>query len=228
MSVVLDKLKLALSWVVWPLTYAAMFLFSFIVNIRTHYDDVGFFLVKRPLIVISNHRGIFDPWHISYALPFRLLFGQVFPLRPYSSVELSEKNRVGRILKSLGIMNVVYFIYNTISLPKVAAFEDKILPLVDALKDKQSILMFPEGKLISDDSISNFRKGVVKIHQLTGALILPVAIKYEKRRSIFRKVSVAIGKPFAIPEEVLDTDTKDLQTARNYVRNKVALLYEKI
>jgi 1-acyl-sn-glycerol-3-phosphate acyltransferase len=228
MSATFDKLKLALSWLAWPLTYATMFLFSFIVNINTYYEDVGFLSVQRPLIVISNHRSIFDPWYISFATPFQILFGRIFPLRPYSSVELSEKSTLARILKTMGIMKVVYFIYNTITIPKGATLDEKILPLVGALKRNQSVLMFPEGKLIRDESISDFKKGVVRIHQLTGALILPVAIKYEKRASISRKVNVAIGKPFAIPKEFFDTSTNEFQSARNYIREKVLALYEKI
>jgi 1-acyl-sn-glycerol-3-phosphate acyltransferase len=223
-----DKIKSVLSWASWSITYGVMYLLSIFHKVETIYEDRNFLSVHRPIIVISNHRGIFDPWHISSAIPFKILFGRIFPIRVYSSVELSEKNTSGRILKTLGIMRVVYFLYNAILLPKSGTFDEKIQPLLEAIKKNESILIFPEGQLIFDDSISDFKKGVVRVHQLTGALILPIAIKYEKKASIFRKVNIVIGKPFAIPEDFFDSSTDDFRSARNYLREKVISLYEKI
>jgi 1-acyl-sn-glycerol-3-phosphate acyltransferase len=90
-------------------------------------------------------------------------------------------------------------------------------------------MLFPEGRLTSGDSILDFKKGVVRLHQLTGAPILPVAIRYDSNKLIFNNVHIAIGKPFMISEELLENNTQDkFQNSRNYVREKVSILYEKL
>lgn len=233
MSMAFDKIKLGLSWIAWLITYAVMavlFPLSFLMDVRISYDDQSFQGMQRPLIIISNHRSILDPWLIAYALPFRILFGKIFPIRTLTSIQFSEKNRVGRIFKATGIMGLAYFFYNAISLPEGGSFEQKIDPFIKALNNKQSVLLFPEGRLSSEESILEFKKGVVVLHQQTSAPILPVAIRYEGRGLFFRKVHIAIGRPFTISEEFFINSKQDneFRSSRNFVREKVLTLYEKL
>ena len=221
--ILVETVKLGLSWVTWPLTYLVMYALSLFIKVNVTYEDPDLSSIKRPLIIISNHRKIFDPWYISFAIPFGTLFGKIFPLRPYSTLHISKKNVLGYfILKSMRMIKLTYFIYNTIQVPENASFDEKISPIVTALRKKQSILFFPEGRLSLDDSISDFKKGIVRIQQLSGAQILPVAIRYDKG------VYVSVGKPITIPKELIENhDSDEFQAARNFLREKVLDLYSK-
>lgn len=219
-------IRSVIAWVMWRITYGVMYFFLLFISMEVFCDVESIKKLKKPVIIISNHRSILDPWYISFAIPFSIFFDNIFPLRPYSSLILSEKNVAGRILKNMGVVKFIYFIYNTIDVSDAHSFEEKVAPLISALDEKQSILMFPEGRLVSDDSILEFKKGIVRIYEKTKAPILPIAIKYKKTFFPFYKIIISIGKPIHIPESLLLSEgSSDYKEARDFLRNQVVDQY---
>jgi 1-acyl-sn-glycerol-3-phosphate acyltransferase len=220
------KIKIFIAWFIWRLTYAIKNLFLVFTKLHVVYEDNKFNGIRKPLILISNHQGIFDPWYISFAIPFRVLFDEIYPLRVFSSVKMSEKNAVGKIFKAVGLMRLAYYSYNSIEVPNAGTLEEKIAPLVEAINNNESVLIFPEGGLALSESVREFKKGVIKLHKITRAPIVPISIRYKKRKFPFFDIYISIGKVFSIPQGLLnEVADKEFLEARTLLRNTVVQLY---
>ncbi len=182
---------------------------------------------RAPMIIASNHKGVLDSWIIFQALPFGVFY-RLLPVRPYAAKKFSSSNKICCWLDRIGLIDLVYFIFNVVKIDHHLAFDKKIAPLVRALKDGQSIFLFPEGRLNYDFfDIGLFKKGVVELHRQTAVPVLPCAIKYHRRGSIGWRISVRFGEPFRIPEEIMVKDDLKMVYLQgtSLVRKKVKWLY---
>jgi 1-acyl-sn-glycerol-3-phosphate acyltransferase len=133
---------------------------------------------------------------------------------------------LSKILAKLGIIRLVYFMYGVAGIKSAWTFEEKIAPLVDALKHGDTVLIFPEGKLGRGDTVSTFRRGVAYLYNQTMARILPAAINFNFNGHGDR--AIVIGAPTRIPEKIIvkeDYDNSYYQESCEYLRRIVLSLY---
>ncbi|MGM0628822.1 MAG: lysophospholipid acyltransferase family protein [Patescibacteria group bacterium] len=218
------KIKKSVALSVWFFSYFVVFIVSKIfLSIQTYYEDENFKDVKKPMVVVSNHKTPFDPWIIFVSLPFTVLL-RLFPIRPFAKKEF-KGNSFLAVLSKLKITKFIYYIYDVITIPDTDSFDGKIDPLVEALKNKNTILMFPEGGIFFKEGVSEFKKGAVAIQERSGAPILPCSVRLGSKRLFRRKVFVSFGEVLYIPKDLFNED-ESYTEAREYLREKVSGLYE--
>ena len=72
--------------------------------------------------------------------------------------------------------------------------------LSEYVKGGNLLALFPEGHIQRDGEIDNFKGGAVLIAYLSDAPIIP--IYHQKRKNIWHRVRLAIGKPFNVKEMI--------------------------
>ena len=192
------------------------------------YLDPDFDHVRRPIVLMTNHQGMLDPWIISSSLPFGI-FKRLLPLRPYASKRITDKSKLLYWLDRLNFVKIIYYLYDVLILPpKEASFDEKLAPSLEALANHESLIFFPEGGLTLTDEIRPFRRGIVEIQRRTGVPILPCAIRYHRRGWVGYRISVTIGQPMFIPETILNRrETKQAHfEGSEYLRAEMTRLYE--
>lgn len=134
----------------------------------------GRLLGTRPTIFTCNHQSLIDGVLIALASPRPLVFAV--------NVDHAQTNTVTRtglrVLSSLGLGEVV-------------AVDDSrpcgIRQLVKALKQGQSVMVFPEGRISKDGRPSEAMPGVAWMAQRTGAAAHPLRIRGAHRSRWFAK-----------------------------------------
>lgn len=219
------KIRKHIASFVWPSTcILAFFIFRIFYKITVSYEDEDLKKIKKPIIIASNHKNPFDPWIIFPALPFRV-FLRLLPIRPFVTKRFSQENRLVKKMQYFGIVSFIYYIYDTVHIPDTDSFDEKIQPLIDVLKNGESILMFPEGKIIRSEDLGEFKKGVIYLQDKTGTPILPCSVRYYKKGLFRKKVSVSFGNNFYIPSKLFESDD-DYVKATEYLREEVLRLYD--
>lgn len=222
MSATIKKGMVLVSWI---LSYFGAFCVARIFySIHIHYEKDCLKEIKKPMIIVSNHKKPFDPWIIIPAIPF-FSFLKLLPIRPFAKKKFPKRAYILRFLSALGVVRFVYYIYDAISIPDTESFEEKIHPLVETLQNNNSILMFPEGGIFFNEGIGVFKKGIVVIQERTDVPILPCAVRYGEKGIFRRKVRVSFGETVYIPEELLKNED-DYSEARECLRQNVFRLYK--
>ncbi len=193
--------------------------------VKVIHRDAKLAASKRPMILAANHQGILDPWLISISLPFRI-FWRLLPIRPFAVEKFIHKSDLLTFLRRTGLLRVLYYLHNVITLPAGRELSEKVAPLIIALRGRESILIFPEGR-INRQRPREFKRGVVEIHRQTGTPILPFALYYEKGGWLSRRVRIAIGAPFSLPAHILERDKEEeiYQLGAMYIQDQITELY---
>lgn len=96
------------------------------------------------------------------------------------------------------------------------------------LKDKKSLLIFPEGTRNKDGNMSQFKTGVVMFAIKTNAFVIPSA--FQKCPRLFRRNKLLIGKPFKFSDiDGFDDgkiDKDSLEKATKVLYDKIKYLKE--
>jgi len=198
-------------------------------KVEIRYLDPDFDHVRRPIILMTNHQGMLDPWIISSSLPFAI-FKRLLPIRPYATKRITDKSKLLYWLDKLNFVKIIYYLYDVLILPpKEASFDEKLAPSLEALANHESLIFFPEGGLTLTDEIRPFRRGIVEIQRRTGVPILPCTIRYHRHGWIRYHITVTIGQPLFIPEEILKRrETKQAHfEGSEYLRAEMVRLYER-
>lgn len=187
--------------------------------------EAGLAASKRPMILAANHQGILDPWLISISLPFRI-FWRLLPIRPFAVEKFTHKSDLLTFLRRTGLLKILYYLHNVITLPAGRELSEKVAPLITALRARESVLIFPEGR-INRHRPREFKRGIVEIHRQTGVPILPFALYYERGGWLSRRVRIAVGAPFALPAHILEQTSEEeiYQAGTKYVQDRITELY---
>ena len=90
-----EKIRNSVSLFVWFISYFIVFVLSKIfLSLHVQYEDKSFKEIKKPVIVVSNHKNSFDPWVIFVSLPFRVLLG-LLPIRPFAKRTFKNDSFLG-------------------------------------------------------------------------------------------------------------------------------------
>ena len=160
---------------------------------------------QNGFIIASNHINNDDQFIIAKALTGKTFSG-------LASTTIKKTFR-GRLFSLLG---VVYVDRNNPADRKRAKQE-----LEEKLLNGENCLVFPEGTRkikhpeYNDEPLMPLKYGVVSMSQKTGALVLPIGLKYEGR-----VVTVNIGEVFSVLME------DDLTEANNRLRDKLINLLQ--
>jgi 1-acyl-sn-glycerol-3-phosphate acyltransferase len=215
-------------WLVWVFTYIvfkpiAALLYNREVEIPEQLRHAE--QVPIPAIIISNHKSILDPWLVLTSLPFKTYL-RLLPIRIMGATRF--KNPISMMLKRIGLVWLIYFMYDVLVIDPDLSFEEKIQSSVEALKHNESLLIFPEGKVCPQSiSVNIFKRGVAAIDLKTHTPIIPAAIRFFGKGS-GQKCVVRFGKEFCLPFKRFETypvlDDRFIKGSE-YLRRKVKFLF---
>ena len=156
-----------------------------------------------PLIIIANHKSFLDPLIIGLCFPF---FSRIYPLR-FIAKDTFFKNPIGWIFyKSVGAFPAC----------KGQGLEASLQKPSQILREGGSVMFFPEGVRVREDSLGQPKIGVAKLASFFPEVpIIPVAIfnahKVGHLGLLYKRsrLRVKIGVPFAYNEKAfqLPADT---------------------
>ena len=136
------------------------------------------------VLVCANHSSLLDPFLIGFA------FGIKRNVHMIGKVELFRIPVVSAIIKKLGMISVDRGILDVKTIKKTLGF----------LGSGESVAIFPEGTRMSEDNAAAAKSGAVKLAEHAGVPIIPAYIPRKKR--IFKKFTVVIGKPLMIEKQL--------------------------
>ncbi len=162
------------------------------------------------LIVCSNHIHFSDPVH--------LLLRQKRWICFMAKAELFHNPIVGWLLRKLGAFAVNRGKGDTGAI-------DAAREIVESGK---IMGIFPEGTRSKDGTLGRAKSGAALIAAQTGATVLPVAIiAKDQRVRMFRRCTVAFGKPISPEELHLDNpEHPDLRYASRLIMSRIGEMIE--
>ena len=155
------------------------------------------------VIFASNHASFIDPQICGMAMPRESLTPQkFFPVRFLAAYEFFRwfKNPA---FFPFSIIVAAYVRLNA-SIPVIRGLnniEQNLVKAIEAVKNGDKVWIYPEGRVSKDGNIQKGKKGVVFLHQKTGAPIVPVGIIGNfgilSFKTLLRKnsVKIKIGRP---------------------------------
>ena len=157
-------------------------------------------------ILCSNHRAWWDPILVAFGIRKRhinfMAKKELFKFKPF-----------GVIIRALGAFPI----------NRGTADSGAIKTAEDILNSGKILLIFPEGTRSKTGTPLRAKSGAAYIAHETGADIIPVAICYEGKYCIRKKVTVCYGQPIKSDEIVIQKENKsaDAKKAMNLVFGRI-------
>ncbi len=139
--------------------------------------------IKKPMLIVSNHQSYNDAFLVASSLPF---LSPLFPLR-YMAATYFRSPLMTKLYR-WGVIPSIYYIFGAILLPRGKDLEGKTQLAIQNIQKHKSVVIFPEGGVVRDDAIGDFKQGVAIICQKTEAPILPVVHRNILINGIRKKV----------------------------------------
>ncbi|MEK6967691.1 MAG: 1-acyl-sn-glycerol-3-phosphate acyltransferase [Nanoarchaeota archaeon] len=159
---------------------------------------------NKPIIIMINHQSRFD-WFVLFLLDWNIV-SNFLPIRVMISHNEYYKPHLFPLLFALGGYPIKKF---------GSSLDDLLNPTYEMLKNKQTILIFPEGRIIRRTN-PIIQKGAIRlIRKHKDASIVPIRIAGLKNKSlfdIFTKISlkITLGKPMGCREVITGNSDKKL------------------
>ena len=182
--------------------------------------------IKRPIIVVMNHKSSLDAFLLGICVPLR---SELWPLR-YMISKGKFKTPILRFLDNIGILRLITFIFGHFPVKNGDSLENNLKTPLMALKKKEgSVAIFIEGERVFKDSLGEVKRGAAVLSLKSGIDILPIIIKNSfnlKLKDIFlrRKIEVIIGEKFNLNKIKNNRDPRYLKE-REIIKYKLEKLY---
>jgi len=170
----------------------------------------------RPWIVASNHQSIVDILALLDVIPFQFAF--------FAKRSLFFAPVAGWYLWMAG--------YIPVNRQDPRSAYRSIEAAAERISRGVSLVIFPEGSRSDDGSLGRFKNGFVRVAEMSGAAILPVAIA-GSHRAVPKgsmamnptEVVITVGTPIEItPEKLANRDERSLVV--DSVRTSIATMLE--
>lgn len=148
---------------------------------RYFIDKEAYKKLRGGFIISANHRSYLDPIIVHCAFPLR----RIYTVAMERMFETPFKNWFFRRL-------------NCIKVDRRNVSADTIRSAGEVLSAGKALCIFPEGGINSSERGTDFKQGCAMISVINNVPVLPVCL--EKRKSIWRRTRVIIGKP-VYPDE---------------------------
>lgn len=178
----------------------------------------------RPVVLALNHASELD------VTISGLVLGFVSPLYPIYFVTAPQER-----YNSFGWRNYIYggIFFNILGGYPIHSgykdYETSLETFIDLLENRQTVLIFPEGKRTTDGKTGKARGGLGFMVYETGSTVVPVAVNtlydmtWKKYFGFHRKVKISILPPI-LANELIETDeptVDDYQRASRVVMERI-------
>ncbi len=180
---------------------------------------VGVNQINGKVIILANHKSYFDPLIVANSFP---MWSRLRPIYFFSKDELFVKP-VSRLFFLLGGAFPVFYgsgMENSLAIPQ------------GLLRAGQTVLIFPEGRCIRDESLGEGFLGAATLAlNNPDACIVPMAIRgaYKIGWRFMRvpKVPVKIGEPFTLADLGFDSTTDPKVVTKKFME-RIKSIYDTI
>ena len=158
--------------------------------------------VARPFIIIVNHFSFAD------SFLFRLILGFATPHLPlrFMAVKRFDWPHLN-FLSTIGIIGFIYSIFGVFIVVPGLGLQKNLEEAKRLIGRKQNIVIYPEGKIVTDRAIAPFKPGAAVLAADTGAPVVPIASHLGSKGSFRRELIVNIGEPIRVPLGAQAADT---------------------
>jgi len=157
-------------------------------------------------MICANHSSMFDPVFIGLAL------GKNDQPLYIAKAELFNIPVLAWLLRGLGATGV----------DRTKADISIVKKSLSKLKAGAKVVIFPEGTRVAEDGDNSVKHGAIKIAERADAYILPVYIP--RKKPIFSKVRIVIGKPYKIIKQKTKRTYDDYELLSNELMSKIQKL----
>lgn len=147
---------------------------------------------KGPLLVLANHHTLIDPILVQMAFPFRRL-------NSIATKDLFDTPAKARFFTWMHCIKIDKDNFS------ISSFHQ----IVDRLKEKKLVLIFPEGgvQLQGDSEIQAFKSGVVLMAHRSGAPVIPLYIA--KKQKWYHRQHIVMGQAVDVKQLLGNIPTVD-------------------
>jgi 1-acyl-sn-glycerol-3-phosphate acyltransferase len=172
---------------------------------------------KGPVIIVSNHVVFFD------SFIFHLFFSPTASLLPLRFLGVTKFDYPAlNFFSRIGLVQLVYLLFGVSVVTQGEGLEKNLKNPIEILKHGGTITVFPAGSMRGDNSLGEFKRGAAALAQITGAPVLPVAIKRIREKGKRTRFTLNVGKKFT-----MDTP-QSYDEATLVIRSKVEELHNQI
>jgi len=173
--------------------------------------------LSGPLLIISNHKYFLDSFALGGAL---LLASKLWPLRIMGEAKKFNQPLI-EFLRKIGFIGFIYFLFGVFPAVRGQDLEISLVEPLKILGEGGVVFLHPEGKVIREEEIGQFKRGAAFLALQTKTDILPVAFSIKKKK--FRKnYYVKFGETFKLPGGL------SVEEGADYMRNVIVKLYESL
>lgn len=185
----------------WPIAYSYFnLLYRLKISGRENLEKV-----VRPFIIIVNHFNFAD----SFLL--RLILGLATPHLPLRFMAVKRFDwRWLNFLSKIGVIGFIYSIFGVFIVVPGLGIEKNLKEAKRLIGQKQNIVIYPEGKIVTEHIIAPFKSGAAVLAIDTGAPVVPVSLCLGARKLLRKDLTVNIGQPIAVSSDADSDDTTEL------------------
>src|SRR3989344_3439975 len=150
-------------------------------------ENLKFIDKHRPIIFASNHKSLIDPFIIPWAL------GPFSKLLPIYFLTL-EKKYYSHLPLNFLFGGILFDILGGVKTVRgIKEYEISLCHHIELLRCKRNMCIFVEGGIQKGDTLGEAKSGIGYLAKVSGAIVVPVAIKRSQRRTF--PDTVIFGKP---------------------------------
>lgn len=98
----------------------------------------------------------------------------------------------------------------------------------EAIKNGESIIIYPEGKTSKDGTIGEFKSGFVMLSIMTGAQIVPFAVDGEYKMVFGKRQRILLGEPMELTKEGKGLNPKYMEAESERFRQIIIDMKDKL
>ena len=185
----------------WPIAYVYFhLLYRLRINGR---ENLG--KVTSPFIIIVNHFSFVD------SFLFRLILGFVTPHLPLRFMAVERFSwRWLNFLSDIGVIPFVYSLFGVFVVVPGLGIQKNLEKAKQIISRKGNVVIYPEGKIVTEHVISSFRPGASVLAIETDAPVLPVSLRLDRSHMFRRELTVNVGEPISVARDAKTDETTKL------------------
>ena len=186
--------SMATQFLTWPIAYIFFHsLYKVTINDRQNLKKI-----VSPFILISNHVASYDSFLFRLVLGF---WASHLPLR-FMAVDKFDYKHLN-FLTRIGVIKALYALFGVFVIVPGKGVEENLKVASDIIMDGGNVVIYPEGKIVKKEGVSEFKRGAAVLVQKTNVPVLPVSFRISgEEGAVKKRLTVNIGEPLWIPENM--------------------------
>ena len=159
-----------------------------------------------PAIICANHSSWMDPIYLAFAVPGR------HHVCIMAKEELFKHKLFAKFFDAIG----------TFPVNRSVADMTAMKTALNVLKNGKKLAIFPEGTRSDEDGAVSPKAGAVRLAEKVGAPMVPMYIP--RRKKLFHRVKVIIGKPFSVEKSKTRRTKEDYEHIADELMKRISAL----